>query len=159
MASFQKTRKVNCDELQSKVKNVIGCWRGGKFMALTDRPHSLNSFCLSKVWFRCSSIRFSDFQKITSTIKTWLYADQLEKPQDHVLARQRQQGGLGILHVQCKALSLLIRSFLETALLPNFLHSQYHEALYKWYVEEKRDLPHPVQPPTMTTTSLPQLRK
>ena len=114
MASFQKTRKVNCDELQSKVKNIIGCWRGGKFMALTDRPHSLNSFCLSKVWFRCSSInlRVSDFQKITSTIKTWLYADQLEKPQDHVLARQRQQGGLGILHVQCKTLSLLIRSFL-----------------------------------------------
>ena len=34
MASYQKTRKVNCDELQLKVKNITGCWKGGKFMNL-----------------------------------------------------------------------------------------------------------------------------
>ena len=149
MASYQKTRKVNCDELQSKVQNITGCWRGGKFMTLTDRPHSLNNFCLSKVWFRCSSInlRVSDFNKINSNIKSWLYADQLEKPEDHVLARPRRQGGLGVIHVQCKALSLLIRSFLETALIPTFQHNQFHKALYMWHVEDRRDIACPSQPP------------
>ena len=55
-ANFQKNRKLNCDELIAKVQNIIGAWRGGKFMPLTNRPLSLNNFCLSKVWFRCSSI-------------------------------------------------------------------------------------------------------
>ena len=48
-ASYQKTRKINCDELLTKVQNITGAWKGGKFMPLTSRPHSLNSYCLSKV--------------------------------------------------------------------------------------------------------------
>ena len=68
-ASYQKTRKLNCDELQDKVKNIIGAWKGGKFMPLTDISHSLNTFCLSKVWFRtrCVNLREGDVQKINST--------------------------------------------------------------------------------------------
>ena len=149
MANYQKTRKDNCDELQTKVKNIIGSWRGGKFMPLTNRPHSLNTFCLSKVWFKCSSIniRVCDHNKITSNIKSWLFADQLEKPEELVLFRGRRDGGLGVVNVQYKALALLIRSFLETALIPKFKHNLFHEALYKWYVEDKRDFVKPLQPP------------
>ena len=149
MASYQKTRQVNCDDLQKKVQNIIGCWRGGKFMPLINRPYSINTFCLSKVWFKCSSVnlRACDSKKISASIKSWLYADQLEKPEEHVLSRSRQQGGLGLMNVQYKALSLLIRSFLETSLLPNFKHNQYHVALYLWHVEGRRDFVCPVQPP------------
>ena len=148
-SSYQKTRKVNGDDLQTKVQNIVGGWKGGKFMPLTNRPHSLNTFCLSKVWFKCSSInlRICDFKKINSSIKSWLFADQLEKPEEHILTRSRKEGGLGLINVQCKAQSLIIRSFLETALLPNFHHNQYHVALYKWYVEDRRDIVHPAQPP------------
>ena len=91
MASFQKTRKVNCDELQSKVQTITGAWKGGKFMCLTDRPYSLNTYCLPKVWYRCSSInlRACDFVKMNSLVKSWLYADQLEKPENIVLYRKR----------------------------------------------------------------------
>ena len=56
MATAQKTRKINCDELQDRVQKTIGPWRGGKFMPLTSRPHSINTYCLSKIWFRTSSI-------------------------------------------------------------------------------------------------------
>ena len=72
MASFQKTRKLNCDELQDRVKDTTSPWRGGKFMPLTSRPHSLNTYCLSKVLFRCSSInlRVSDLTKISSYMKS-----------------------------------------------------------------------------------------
>ena len=34
-ASFIQTRKVNCDDLQEKVGNVIRPWKGGKFMPLS----------------------------------------------------------------------------------------------------------------------------
>ena len=121
MASFQKTRKLNCDELQARVQTVTGAWKGEKFMPLTSRPHSLNTYCLSKVMFRCSSInlRVCDLTKISSMMKScWLYADQLEKPEEVVLYRSRHHGGLGLINLQYKALSLLIRNFLETALNP-----------------------------------------
>ena len=52
-----------------------------------------------------------------------------------------------MINVKLKALSLLIKSFLETSLNPKFQHNQYHEALYKWHVEGRRDIVCPVQPP------------
>jgi hypothetical protein len=150
-----KTRKVNCDELVDKVKNTTGAWKAGKFMPLTSRPHSMNTFCLSKALFRCSSInlRVCDLAKIGSHIKSWLYADQLEKPEELVLFRPRKQGGLSLVNMQYKALSLFIRNFMETAQNPKFQSNLYHEALYLWYVEQKRDL---TCLPIMTPTSLIQ---
>ena len=118
-------------------------------MALTDRPHSLNTYCLSKVWFRCSSInlRVCDLTKISSNIKSWLFADQLEKPEEVVLYRPRECGGLGLLNVQFKAISLSIRSFLETAIIPNFQHNLLHVSLYLWHVEGRRDIVCPTKTP------------
>ena len=63
------------------------------------------------------------------------------------LGKVQEEGGLGLINVQYKALSLIIRSFLEKALLPSFYHNEYHVALYKWYVEDRRDLVQPAQPP------------
>ena len=145
LATYQKTRKVNCDELLDKVKNTTGSWKTGKFMPLTSRPHSVNTFCLSKVLFRCSSInlRVCDLTKIGSSVKSWLYSDQLEKPQELVLFKPRQVGGLGLISIQYKALSLLIRNFLETAVNPKFQSNLYHEALYLWHVENRRDISQP----------------
>ena len=54
-ATYTQTRKINCDILQEKVSNVVGPWRGGKFMPLNQRSFSLNSYCMSKLWFRCGS--------------------------------------------------------------------------------------------------------
>ena len=137
LATYQKTRKVNCDDLLDKVKNTIGPWKGGTFMPLTSRPHSVNTYCLSKLMFGCSSInlRVCDLTKISSNIKSWLYADQLEKPEELVLFRSRKQGGLGLLNFHYKTLSLLIRNFLETAGNEKFRPNYYHKALYFWNVE------------------------
>ena len=161
MASYQKTRKINCDELQVRVKNITGAWKGGKFMPLSSRPKSLNLFCLSKVWFRCSSVnlRVCDLTKIASNVKSWLFADQLEKPEEAVLHRHRKLGGLGLTNVKFKALSLMIRSFLETSIIPNFQHSQYHEALFCWHIEEKRDITCPVLPPYYDSNFFDMIRK
>ena len=148
-ASYQNTRKTNCDELLERVKNVIGPWKGGKFMPLSQRSHSINVYCLSKVWIRCSSIdlRISDSTKITSCVKSWLFQDQLEKPEDFVLYRPRLAGGLGLVNVEIKALALNIRSFLETAVCDIFQRNIYHEALFQWHVLDVRTIPNPGLPP------------
>ena len=80
-ASFNHTRQINGDKLREKVRNIIGPWRGGKFMPLTQRPFSANSFCLSKICFKSASInlREGDFNYISSQIKSWIFADQLHQ--------------------------------------------------------------------------------
>ena len=149
LSTYQKTRKVNCDEIQDRVKQTIGPWRGGKFMPLISRPHSLNTYCLSKVWFKTSSVnlRMCDLSKISAFVKSWLFADQLEKPEEMVLHRPRTLGGLGLVHIQSKALSLLITSFLESAIMPKFQRNLYHHALYNWHIQDVRTIPAPSTSP------------
>ena len=161
LATYQKTRKVNCDELVDKVKNTTGAWKAGKFMPLTSRPHSVNTFCLSKVFFRCSSInlRVCDLSRISSHVKSWMYADQLEKPEELVLFRPRNQGGLGLVNMQYKAQSLLIRNFMETAQNPKFQCNLYHEALYLWHVDQKRDLTCPPLSPYYDSNFFDSIKK
>ena len=48
-ATWTQTRKVNGDTIQERVSKSINSWKAGKFMPLTMRPWSLNSFVLSKV--------------------------------------------------------------------------------------------------------------
>ena len=50
--TFIQTRKVNGDQLQSRIKNTVGPWKAGRFMPLTLRPYSANTYALSKVWFK-----------------------------------------------------------------------------------------------------------
>ena len=148
-ATHSQTRKANGDELQSRVKNTIGPWQTGKFMPLTQRSWSVNCYALSKVWFRsyCIDLRLLDFSSINSKIKSWLYADQLIKPEEKVLFRPVEYGGLGLLSVQIRSQACLIKSFLETAANPNFQQNLYHATLFKYHVLGDRTLPDPGMPP------------
>ena len=114
-------------------------------MPLTQRCHSVNTYCLHKIWFKCASIdlRVLDISKITSNIKSLVYADQLEKPEEIVLYRRREAGGLQMINVKYKAMAELIKAFLDTSINPNFIRNIYHRALYDWHVEEIRTIPDP----------------
>ena len=147
-ATHTQTRKCNGDVLQERVTSTINPWRGGKFMEITQRGHSVNNYCLSKVWFKAASIdlRVLDIAKITSSVKSWIYADQLEKPEELVLFRSRKQGGLNVFNVKCRALAEQIKSFLDTAANPKFRNNLYHHALYEWHVLDIRTIPNPGRP-------------
>ena len=147
-ATSTQTRKANGDILQERVRNVIGPWRAGKFMPLTQRSHSVNTYCFSKVWFKSASIdlRVLDISSITSAAKSWIYADQLEKPEELILYRCRVKGGLNLYNVKLRALAELMKSFLDTANNPKFKSNLYHRALYRWHVEGDRSIPNPGQP-------------
>ena len=90
--SYQQTRSVNGTTLQEKVQKTTGPWLAGRFMPLTMRPHSISTYALSKVWFKCCSInlRVQDIDRINHFEKMWLYKDCLEKPSELVLYRNAQ---------------------------------------------------------------------
>ena len=148
-ATFTQTRKANGDQLQNKVKNTVGPWKAGRFMPLTLRPYTANTYALSKVWFKCSSLnlRVQDISTINSQVKSWLYQDCLEKPSELVLHRKTEDGGLGLYNVKIRALALLIRTFLETSINPTFKHSLFHEVLFRYHVLGEVSLPDPGLPP------------
>ena len=60
MTTYTQTRKANGDIQVTKVKNIFGAWRTGRFMPLTDRSWSINTYGLSKVWYRthCVDLRY-----------------------------------------------------------------------------------------------------
>ena len=144
-ATFTQPRKVNGDLIQTRVKNTIGPWRTGRFMPLSQRPFSANCYALSKVWFKCCvvNLRVQDVNGINSLTKSWLYQDLLLKPSELVLFRSTVDGGLDLLNVKVRATALLIRTFLETAVNPNFIHSLFHEQLYRYRVLQEHSLPNP----------------
>ena len=93
-------------------------------MPLTQRSWSINNFCSSKIWYKTNvmDLRASDISSITSKIKSWLYSDQFEKPEEIVVYRPNNMGGLNIHNIKYKAMAMLIRSFLETSINPKFIH-------------------------------------
>ena len=73
-ATWQQTRKANGDIVQARVANTINAWRSGKFMEMTARPWSINSYALTKAWFGCHTVdlRVTDITSITRKLKSWL---------------------------------------------------------------------------------------
>ena len=54
--TWTQTRKANFDMVQERVSSTINSWKAGKFMPLSLRPWSINSYVLSKVWFKCGYV-------------------------------------------------------------------------------------------------------
>ena len=148
-ATWTQTRKANCGIMQDRVEKTVRQWKSGKFMPLTMRSWSMNSYCLPKMWFKthCVDLRQLDVTKIHSTVKSWLYGDQFLKPEEKILFRPPSYGGLGVHNVKLKAQAALTRSFLETACHPQFLHSLYHSSLYRYHVQNETSIPDPGFPP------------
>ena len=139
-ATWTQTRKVNGDALQQRVENTVKPWKAGKFMSITQTGWSLNSFALSKVWFRthCVDIREQDINKIHSSAKSWLYADLFLKPAELVMFRPAYYGGLEVHNVKYKALAALTRTFLETAYNQSFQRSLFHSNLFRFHILNDR---------------------
>ena len=160
-ATWTQTRKANGDALQSRIENTIRQWKSGKFMYLSLRSWSLNTYCLPKIWFRTHSVdlRVQDLTKITSKIKSWLYGDMLLKPEEMIMSRPVSFGGLGVHNVKMKALAGLITTFMETASNPKYSQSLYHNNLFRYYVLEDTSIPDPGLPPFYSGSFFATIKK
>ena len=160
-ATFTQTRKVNCDDITEKVRRLIGSWKGGRFIPLSQRPFSVNAFALPLVWFRCHSLdlREGDFSKITSIVKSWVFADCLEKPEELTVFKSKEEGGLGIHHLKSKSRAILIKSFLETATGSKFIQNNYHNALFRWHILQQNNIQDPGIPPYYSASFFKTIRE
>ena len=148
------------DILQDRAKKTIGPWRTGRFMMLNLRPHSVNTYAISKLMYRCNTIdlRVADINAFNKTIKAFLYADMIESPGELTLHRDIEDGGLGMIHIQTRARAALMTTFLQTAIGRKFTRNHYHNCLYQYYVLEER-IARPEIPPNFTGDFFPTLRK
>ena len=160
-ATWTQTKKANEDINQGRIGNTIRQWKAGKFMHLSLRSWSINQYCLSKIWFRTHSVdlRAQDVNKVTSLIKSWLYQDQLLKPEELVIHRPPSVGGLGVHCVMLKAQAGLIRSFLETAINPTFRQSLFHNILFRYHVLGDSSVPDPGYPPFYSEDFFSKIRR
>ena len=90
------------------------------------RPWSINSYCLPRLWYRsgCLDLRVGDSDAIASSVKSWLFQDMLEKPQEMITYRSVELGGLAIHNVKVRAMAMLIHTFLAQAICPKFPNNQ-----------------------------------
>ena len=160
-ASWQASRKVNNDATVDKVQKCISSWRAGKFMPLVCRPFSINTYCLSKVWFRSSSVdlRVRDITEISKKIKSYCYQDLYQKPCEVTLYRPVEKGGLGLYHVASRAKANLISTFIQTACGKIFQQSLFHSWLYRYHVLREENLPNPGTPPYYGGTFFQTIRE
>ena len=93
-STFLATRKVNSDILKERIKNVIGPWNGGLFMPLNLRTHSVNTYAISKLMYKCNIIdpRVEDIAFFNTLSKSFIYGGLLEKPEQITLYRGTQDG-------------------------------------------------------------------
>ena len=63
-----------------------------------------------------------------------------------------------MVNVKYRAMAELIKSFLDTAINPNFKRNIYHQALYNWHVEGVRTIPDPGKPPYYSTEFFDAIR-
>ena len=135
-SNYGTTRRENGDFLKKKIKDQVNSWKSGKFLPLTSRPWSLNTYCLPKLWYRraCLDLRVGDSSAIASNVKGWLYQDLLIKPEEILLHRPPSYVGLGLRPVKQKALAGFISTFIQTAANPSFQHNLLHTLLYRKYV-------------------------
>ena len=76
----------------------------------------------SKLLYRCNIVdpRSEDLQAFTSAAKSLVYLGLLCKPNENVLYRETNDGGLGLLHIRYRTKAALLSTFLQTAINPNF---------------------------------------
>ena len=65
--------------------------------------------------------------------KSLIFQDHLEKPEDRVLYISRIQGGLNLTNVKVIALSLLIKTFLATAISNKFQGGKFVDTNYSMF--------------------------
>ena len=143
-AFYRKTQEESGDEMIKKCKNTVGPWLIRR-VPFTQQPWSINTYLYSKLYHRCHilPLRKADFNDIAKQSNRILYCDQFEKPGPVVVHKPKDKRGLGLHSVKEKSKAFLIKSFLETAVNPNFKRNHFHEAIYKFYVRNDNSVTDP----------------
>ena len=91
-------------------------------------------------------------------VKSFIYVDLLEKPDEMTLYRDIEKGGLGLINIQIQARAALISIFLQTAINPNFSRNFYHNFIFRQFILYE-NFPKPDIPPNFSGDFFPTIRR
>ena len=137
--STQTTRVINGEELVQRVRDTTNAFKAGRFLPLTTRPWVTNIYLMSRINYRsCAlNLRQQDIQKIQSATKSWVTQGYLLKPNEVLLYRNPEEGGLGVIHTAARCKANLIKTFISQG-DPSSQHSNsYLSALFRTYVSQE----------------------
>ena len=115
--NWRKTQKENGSKIVNKVNRVADKWKGGRFYDYLLRPHIVNTYLYSNVWYAASVVDFQlgHLDEIQKKGNHYVHADCFLKPQNVANYLPRNQMGLGIVHIRTKTLALFIKNLLLEA--------------------------------------------
>ena len=134
--SSAKTRAVNGDDLTKRVKAAVAVYKHGRHSPLICRPYTINTFVMSKISYRSSiiNLRSQDINNIQSVCKQWINKQLLVKPQECLLFREEDQGGLGLIHTESRCLANLTRTFIQLSHPYSKYCSLFLNSLFRCYI-------------------------
>ena len=100
---------------------------------LVIRPWMANTYLLSKISYRCGviNLRSSDIKKIQASIKKWISQGLVQRPNEVLLFRPPELGGLGLTNVYARATANLVKNFVEMGLRESKCASLYINAIFR----------------------------
>ena len=98
-----------------RVRDSTNAFKAGRFMPLTTQPWVTNIYLMSRINYRsCAlNLRQQDIQKIQAATKSWVTQGYLLKPNEVLLYRNPEEGGLGVVHTASRCKANLIKTFIS----------------------------------------------
>ena len=113
MGQFEK---LNGDLVQQNFNMALHQWSGTRG-TLHQKVYIANTFLFTKVWYLAQVVKL-DLQMLGNLLKkaqNFIHAGENERPVHALNFRDREKGGLGIIHVVIKSKSLLIKNMYKEA--------------------------------------------
>ena len=103
--SWRKTQRENGAKIVQKVKLVGDRWKGGRFYDFLLRPHMVNTYLFSNVWYAAGviDIQLGHLDDIQKKGNQFVHSDCFLKPQNVTNYLKKDNMGLGLVHVRTKA--------------------------------------------------------
>ena len=100
-ASYQSRAKTG-EKLFDKILIITGKWNRGRFYDLLLRPHIVNTYLFSNIWY-CASVidlKVADVNSIQSMSNRYIHSNSALRPEAISNYANKWTGGLGTIHVK-----------------------------------------------------------
>ena len=138
-ANTSVSRRLNGEELVEKVQRRINIYKASRHIPLICKPHIANTFLLSTISYKAAvlDLRQQDIQKLGSIIKSWITQHLLRKPNEVMLYRSKEFGGLQLVNVKARTMANLLKTFIDQSSYGSPFFNNYLNAIFRIFVTEE----------------------
>ena len=153
--TWTNTKSKTGEKLINKISNITRKWNGGRFYDLLLRPHIVNTYLLSNIWYYASVIdlKVSDTTSVQSMSNKYVHSNSSLRPETIANYADKKSGGLGVVYVKSKATALFIKNLLDDAKT-----NLYISAVMRKYCENEEISPIPFRPPFLSEALISCIR-